>query len=336
VREQTVECGAAEYPAACDAAEGDGPAKGDRMSAKIRFALQLSNQNIPWNDYLAAIKVADELAFETFWSFDHLMPIGGDMDGSCHECYATMAAFAAATKRIRIGALVSGSAYRNPAMTLKLATQIDVISNGRFDFGIGAGWAEREFKAFNLPFATPKERIGGLKEMLDLAKLVWTGDPTKKVSYAGKYVQATDLFINPQPVQRPRPPILIGGGGEQLTLRVVARHADMWHGFGDGETLKHKLGIIDNYARGYGRDPKEIIRSTSASIFVGEPTAEQLARATGGRRPPSIISGTPAAIEARLRETIDLGVTYFMVNSPLGVDFDNWRRVSEQIIPRFA
>src|SRR4029079_10879578 len=156
---------------------------------KIRFAVALSKQNIGWNDYLAAVKAAEEMAFETFWTFDHLMPIGGNMDGPCHECYTTMAAFAAATKRIRIGALVSGAAYRNPALTIKMATQVDLISNGRFDFGIGAGWAEREFKAFDIPFASPKERIGTLRELLELAKKVWEGGPGEKVTYEGKYVQ---------------------------------------------------------------------------------------------------------------------------------------------------
>lgn len=304
---------------------------------KIRFAVALSNQNIAWNDYIAAARVCDELRFETFWTFDHLMPIGGDMSGPCHESYATMAAFAAATKRIRIGALVTGAAYRNAAMQIKLATQIDVISNGRFDFGIGAGWAEREFKAYDLPFESPKERIGKLREVLDLAKLLWSGDPTKKVSYEGKYVKATDLFLNPQPVQRPRPPILIGGGGEQLTLRVVARHADIWHGFGDKDSLKRKIALIDGYARGYGRDPNEIAKSTNVGIWVGEPPPERLTRLTPGRggAPPSVISGSPEQIAGRIRELADLGVSYFIVGSPLGVDFDNWRRVSEQVVPLF-
>ena len=306
------------------------------MAPRIRFAVALSNQNIAWNDYLAAVKACDELRFETFWTFDHLMPIGGDMSGPCHESYATMAAFAAATKRIRIGALVTGAAYRNAAMQIKLATQIDVISNGRFDFGIGAGWAEREFKAFDLPFESPKDRIGKLRETLDLAKLLWSGDPTKKVTYEGKYVTAHDLFLNPQPVQRPRPPILIGGGGEQLTLRVVARHADIWHAFGDKETLKHKIGLIDEYARGYKRDPAEIVKSTNVPIWVGQPSDELLQRASGGRRPASFISGDPGAIEQQLREYVDLGISYFILSSPGGVDLENWQRVSEQVIPRFA
>jgi alkanesulfonate monooxygenase SsuD/methylene tetrahydromethanopterin reductase-like flavin-dependent oxidoreductase (luciferase family) len=305
------------------------------MPKPIRFSVALANQNIAWADYRAALLAADALAFETFWTFDHLMPIGGDPDGPCHESYTTMAAFAAMTRRIRIGALVTGAAYRNAALQIKMATQIDVISDGRFDFGIGAGWAEREFRAFDLPFATPKERVGKLRETVELAKRLWTGDPHKKVTYEGKYVKAYDLFLNPQPVQRPRPPILIGGGGEQLTLRVVARHADIWHGFGDLDTLKRKIDLIGEYARGYKRDPDDIAYSTNVSIWVGEPPAEVLQRLSGSRGNRSLISGDPAAIEARLREYVDVGITYFIVGSAGGLDLDNWRRVSEQVLPRF-
>ncbi len=307
----------------------------------IQFDLKLPPQNVSWDDYLATAIAADKLAFGTFWTFDHLYPIGGDMEGSEHECYATMAALAAVTRRVRIGALVSGVIYRNPAMQIKLATQIDVISKGRFDFGIGAGWAEREFKSFNIPFPEVKERIGTLRETLDLAKLVWSGDPRAKVSYSGKYVQATDFFISPQPIQRPHPPIVIGGGGEQLTLRVVARHADVWHGFGDPETLKRKVELIDGYAPNYGRQGSDIVKSTDVQIWVGELTdanAESIAqhmRRTVDQVRSGVISGSPATIEQRVRGLIDLGITRFVIPA-WGPQFaDNWRRVSEEIIPRF-
>ena len=254
-----------------------------------------------------------------------------------------MAALAAATKRIRVGALVSGVAYRNPALQIKEATQVDVISGGRFDFGIGAGWAEREFKAFNIPFPEPKVRIRMLRETLDVAKLLWSGDPRKKVSYEGKYVKVTDIFLNPQPVQRPHPPILIGGGGEQLTLRVVARHADIWHGFGDAETIRRKIGLIDGYARDYGRDPATIAKSTSVSIWVGDRIPDEAvgehraaARPPGRADPRRDDPGRPGAIEARLRDLIALGVTYFIVSAGSPALAENWRRVSEEIIPRFA
>ena len=308
----------------------------------IRFAIALPPTQVAWGDYLAAAQAADTMAYETFWGYDHMMPIFGDMDGPNFECYTTMAAIAAATKRIRVGALVSGVAYRNPAMQIKEATQVDVISGGRFDFGIGAGWAEREFKAFDIPFPEPKERIGMLRETLDVAKLMWSGDPRQKVSYAGKYVRVTDLFLNPQPVQRPHPPILIGGAGEQLTLRVVARHADIWNSFGDADTMRRKIGLIDEYARGYGRDPATIAKSTNVSIWVGDLPESVVARlhAITGRPADGIragfIQGEPAAIEARLRELAALGIGYIMVSGGSPALVDNWRRVSDQVIPRFA
>lgn len=308
----------------------------------VQFDLKLPLQNVSWEDYRAAAVIADDLAFGTFWGWDHLFPIFGDMDESEHECYTTLAAVAAVTRKVRLGAHVSGVMYRNPALQIKLATAIDVISNGRFDFGIGAAWAEREFRAFNIPFPAPKVRIGTLRETLDLAKLLWSGDPRKKVSFEGKYVKADGLFINPQPVQRPHPPILIGGSGEQLTLRVVARHADIWHGFGDLATLQRKIGLIHGYARDYDRDGTTIVKSTDAPIWVGElsdATVARISELTG--RPAeqlrgSIIQGDPASIEQRLRSYVELGISRFIVSAWSPEFADNWRRISEEIIPRFA
>jgi alkanesulfonate monooxygenase SsuD/methylene tetrahydromethanopterin reductase-like flavin-dependent oxidoreductase (luciferase family) len=307
--------------------------------AQIQFDLKLPPQSVTWDDYEASAVIADGLAFGTFWTWDHLYPIFGDMDSAEHECYTTLAALAAATKKVRLGAHVSGVMYRNPAYQIKLATEIDVISHGRFDFGIGAAWAEREFRAFDLPFPEPKVRIGTLRETLDLAKLLWSGDPRKKVTYAGKYVKAADLFLNPQPVQKPHPPILIGGGGEQLTLRVVARHADIWHGFGDPATLQRKIDLISTYAADYGRDGHSIVKSTDAAIWVGElpDSAARRIAELGGRTADQVrastLSGEPAAIARRLQPYIDVGITRFVVPA-WGPEFsDNWRRVSEEIIP---
>lgn len=310
--------------------------------AAVQFDMSLAQHNVSWDDWIKTAIALDGLGFGTFWGFDHLYPIGGDLDGPEHECYTTMAAAAAVTKRIRIGALVSGVMYRNPALQIKMATEIDVISNGRFDFGIGAAWAEREFKAFNIPFPEPKVRIATMRETLDLAKLAWSGDPRKKVTYEGRYVKAYDLFINPQPVQRPHPPIVIGGSGEQLTLRVVARHADVWHGFGDLATLKHKIELIDGYAPTYGRSGADIVKSTGVSIWVGDlpdTLVDRMAQQSG--RPAAqirrgLLSGSPAEIEQKLRPYVDLGITRFIVSSMGPGNVDNWRRVSDEIIPRFA
>jgi alkanesulfonate monooxygenase SsuD/methylene tetrahydromethanopterin reductase-like flavin-dependent oxidoreductase (luciferase family) len=335
----------------CDNPDGTrGPEHGADAGASVRedptlpsiqFDLKLPHQSVTWEEYRAAAQAADELAFGTFWGWDHLYPIFGDMEGPEHECYTMLAATAAVTKRIRIGAHVSGVMYRNPALQIKMATEIDVISGGRFDFGIGAAWAEREFRAFHLPFPEPKVRIGTLRETLDLAKLAWSGDPRKKVTYQGKYVQATDLFLNPQPIQRPHPPIVIGGGGEQLTLRVVARHADVWHGFGDPATLKRKIDLIHGYARDYGRDVAEIAMSANASIWVGQlpDSAVQRMAQLSGRSPDQIrasfIQGNPATIRQGLQPFIDVGITRFILEAS-GPGFeDNWRRISEEVVPLF-
>lgn len=309
----------------------------------IRFDLVLPSSQLAWGDYLSAAQAADTMRYKTFWGFDHLLPVWGDMDGPCFEIYTTMAGIAAATKRIRVGVLVSGVAYRNPALQIKQATQVDVISGGRFDFGIGAGWAEREFKAFDIPFPEAKVRIGMLRETLDVAKLLWSGDPRQKVSYEGTYVKVTDIFLNPQPVQCPHPPILIGGAGEQLTLRVVARHADIWNSFGDADTTRRKIGLIDEYARGYGRDPGEIVKSTNVFIWVGDRMPDEaLAKISQlNGRPVDLlrrlyIQGSPEAIEARLREQIALGITHFQVMGDHPALVENWQRISDEIVPRFA
>src|SRR5262249_20172622 len=157
-----------------------------------------------------------------------------------------------------------------------------------------------------------------------------------------KYVQATDLFLNPQAVQRPHPPIVIGGGGEQLTLRVVARHADVWHGFGDPATLRRKIALIDDYARDYGRDGSQIVKSTDAWIWVGDlpdSAVERISQLNG--RPPAqirstILQGNPASIEEQLRERVKIGIGRFVVQAGHPSFADNWRRISEEIIPRFA
>ena len=306
-----------------------------KSKRRVRFSVAQSNQHIEWADYVAALKAADEMAFETFWSFDHLMPIGGDSDGSCHECYTTLAAHAALTKRIRIGALVTGAAYRNPALQIKMATQIDVISNGRLDFGIGAGWAEREYRAFNIPFHSPKERIGTLRETLVLAKRLWSGDPTKKVTYEGKYVQAHDLFLNPQPVQKPRPPILIGGGGRRV-LQLAGQAADIvginpsmrpgrpaGRALLDltGERVAAKVAIAREAARAAGRDPDALRYQTSVlalTVTDAPRHGSWVSSLAADVRDPAVLASSPAVLRGSVADCVD---TLLRRREELGLDY---------------
>lgn len=312
------------------------------MAPRARFGIGISPQHVDWPAYRDAARAIDQMGFDTFWTWDHLLPISGDPDGVDHECYTLMAALAEVTRRVRLGALVTGVMYRNPALQIKMATQLDVISGGRLTWGVGAAWAEREFTAYQIPFPEPKVRIRTLRETLDLAKLLWSGDPRKKVTYEGRHVVARDLFLNPQPLQRPHPPIMIGGSGEQLTLRVVARHAEIWHGHGDLDTLKRKIALIHQYAPDYGRRGEEIVKSTTRQIWVGKVPDEVVARrAAALRTSPEaargvFLAGDPSYIEDQLHRLIEAGVTYFIVNWVWVGEEKNWERISEQIIPRFS
>ena len=147
--------------------------------------------------------------------------------------------------------------------------------------------------------------------------MLWSGDPREKVTYEGKHVRARDLFLNPQPVQRPRPPILVAGGGEQVTLRVAARHADVWHGLaGDEDTLRRKIALFDGYARACGRDPGEIVKVADLDIRVGGPPAPR-APFKPSYRDPIVFSGHPEEVAGRIREVVKgLGITYFIVRRP--------------------
>ncbi|MBA2469585.1 MAG: TIGR03560 family F420-dependent LLM class oxidoreductase, partial [Chloroflexia bacterium] len=191
--------------------------------------------------------------------FDHFAPIQGDVDGPCLEGWTVLAAFAAETERLRLGLMVTGNTYRHPAVLAKIAATVDVISEGRLDFGIGAGWNVYEHESMGLPLYQPGERIRRLGEACEIIKGLFT-QPT--VDFDGRYYQLKDARSEPKPVQKPWPPFVIGGSGEQLTLRVVANHADIWNYTGGSvEEFRHKVSVLHGHCAAVGRDPAEITLS---------------------------------------------------------------------------
>jgi F420-dependent oxidoreductase-like protein len=234
--------------------------------AKLRWGIKTSPQHTTYDALLKIWQDAENTpAFEHAWLFDHFNPIQGDLDGTCFEGWTLLSAMAAQTSRLRLGLMVAGNTYRHPAVHAHMAATVDVISNGRLDFGIGAGWNEYEHESMGLPLYPPGERIRRLGEACEITKRLFTQQLT---DFDGRYYQLKEARLEPKPIQKPYPPLVIGGSGEKLTLRVVAQYADVWNfgGFDDVEQFRHKLRVLHEHCAAVGRDPNEIELSVQTRI----------------------------------------------------------------------
>jgi F420-dependent oxidoreductase-like protein len=236
----------------------------------VSVGIKLSPQNCAIGDLRAVWRIADEAGFDHLWAFDHFNPIFSDVAGDVFEGMTLLAAMAEATSRVRIGLMVAGNTYRHPAVLAKMATTIDHLSGGRLEFGLGASGAEIEHTMLGIPFYTAGERIRRLGEALTVCRKLWTEE---RASFDGRYYRLTDAISNPKPLQRPHPPIWVGGGGEKLTLRVVAEHADVWNVIGSVEEVVRKASVLDQHCAEVGRDPAEIRRSVQPRFDPADPAA---------------------------------------------------------------
>ncbi|HZS76826.1 MAG TPA: LLM class F420-dependent oxidoreductase [Ktedonobacteraceae bacterium] len=227
---------------------------------KLSFGIKTAPQFTTYDDILRVWNEADRLPeIEHAWAFDHFIPLGPDPTGPQLEGWTLLGALAARTERLRLGLMVTGNIYRHPAVLANIGATVDVISHGRLDFGIGAGWNEMECNMYGIPLYAPGERIRRLGEACEVIKLLWT-EP--RANFNGKYYQLRDALCEPKPVQKPYPPFVIGGSGEQLTLRVVAKYANIWNFAGGSvETFQHKNEVLNGYCKEIGRDPQTIQRS---------------------------------------------------------------------------
>ncbi len=227
---------------------------------KLRFGIKTAQQFTTYEDILRVWTEADSIpGIEHAWAFDHFIPLGPDPTGPQLEGWTLLGALAARTERLRLGLMVTGNIYRHPAVLANMATTVDIISQGRLDFGIGAGWNELECSMYGIEIYTTGERIRRLGEACEVIKLLWT---QTVANFDGKYYHLKDARCEPKPVQKPYPPFVIGGGGEQLTLRIVAQYASVWNFVGgDVETFRHKNEVLDGHCAAIGRDSRTIERS---------------------------------------------------------------------------
>ena len=291
-----------------------------------------------FNRLQESVQECEKDGYTSVWLDDHLML----RDMPILECWTTLSALSKQTKTIRLGTMVTCNSFRNPSLLAKMAATLDNISEGRLELGIGAGVQENEHTAYGYPFLSPNDRIERLNEAVEIIKKLWT---EQKASYSGKHYQIRDAVCEPKPVQKPHPPIIIGGGGEKLTLKVTAKHADRldWGYVPTLEEYNRKLNVLKNHCKSVGRNFDEIEKSCwpSGQIFVGENKKELIEKAL--RCVPEGVSweyfiqssfvGNPKECVKLLRQYVDVGVTYFMLYFGDFPDLDGLRLFAKKVIP---
>ena len=250
----------------------------------MKFSVQTGQQNIEWGELSETWQRIEALGYDGAWTIDHFLPTGTrDTEGPCMDGWVVLAALAAETKRLRLGTLVTGNLFRNPALLAKTATTIDQISGGRVDFGIGAGNNPREHEAYGWDFPSARERLDRLDEALQVIRLLWSDE--EEVSFEGEYYSLNQAPFRPAPVQRPHPPIMVGGAGERRTLNIVARHADAWNGVGNGRRPRAK-----------GRGAAPALQRRGAALRGDQPHGRHAA--DPGRESTSVGRSAPPSVAA--------------------------------------
>jgi len=283
------------------------------------FGIMTAPMQVDYQDVLRVWREADTVPqIEHAWLFDHLMPIGGDPDGPAYEGWTLLSALAAHTRRLRLGLLVTSNRFRPPAMLAKIATTVDIVSGGRLDFGIGVGsrpdhpLARREYAAHGLPFHDTAHAVGSLAEACTVIRRLWT--EAEPFDFDGTYVRLTGAFGSPKPVQRPHPPILIGGRSS-ATLRVAAEHADLWNiPGGDIDDVVRRSALLDRYCTEIGRDPASVTRSIHLPVSYDRPGDTQDA----------------------IGEAIDAGFRHLVLGLPAPYPADVARWAADKLVSKWA
>ena len=306
------------------------------MSGKVEFAFWSPQAGATVKTLLDRAEMAERLGYHSFWLVDHFWTLGlPDVD--LLEAMAMMSAIAARTERVRIGTLVLCNSFRNPALLAKSLTTIDHISNGRLEVGLGAGWMEQEYRANGYEFPSVGTRLRQLEEGLQILKAMFTEN---RATFKGRYYTVADAPNNPKHVQKPHPPIMIGGAGEKVMLRLVAKYADRWNCPAGYRDFKKTLGVLHEHCRAVARDPKEITVSEQLMVCIGANKAEadQKWEMAKGRKPFSFtaVKGTPDEVIKQLRERVAWGITMFTIMFADMAPPQTVELFAREVMPAFA
>ncbi len=306
----------------------------------IEFGIQTAPQHNTYDELLAVWQTAEREGFDHAWTFDHFIPIFSDPTGPCMEGWTVLTALMAQVPRLRGGTLVTGNSYRHPALLANIAATLDVISGGRVEMGIGAGWWETEYSAYGFDFPHVSERIYAMEEALQVMQALWTEE---RANFDGRFYTITDALCEPKPVQKPHIPIWVGGAGPQLTLRAVARHADGWNTFlQPREDYTELLGALEKHCEKLGRDPATIRKSLAAPLVIDTDPARldaKLKQVAETRRstPDDVrrraLIGTPDDIAAQLKSLEELGVDHVILSLRAPYNHDELALFGREVIP---
>lgn len=288
-----------------------------------------------WEDLLELCGHAERTGWDGLWIADHFMPMGGDLSGPTQEAWTLLAALAALVPRVRIGTMVTGNTYRHPPVLAKQAAQVDLISGGRLVLGLGAAWQQNEHDAYGIPFYTMGERLRRLDEAVQIIRSLFENERT---TFEGRYYQVKDAPLSPKPVQRPRPPILIGGGGEKVTMRIAAQWADEWNVWGTPDVLAQKRTVLERHCETLGRDPAEIQRSANALVLLSDDA--KLVEEARSRPGMPLIAGNAAEVKETVRAYVEAGVDELIVpdfnlRREVARRKDAYDRFIEEVAPQF-
>ena len=310
-------------------------------TTRVRFGIQTPQEGVAFDALATHWREADTLGFDSIWIDDHFYAVVRPPTEPQMEAWTLLAALARETQRIGIGILVTCNSYRSPALVAKMAATVDMLSGGRLIHGMGAGWYQTEYEAYGYDFPPVGVRLAQLDEALRLQKLLWSEE---RATFAGRHYRVQDALCSPKPLQQPHPPILIGGGGERVLLRLVARHADVWNNGGDVAEFRRKLDVLRSHCATEGRDYDTIEKSWFGNVIIDADPAraqtrlERVAAAWGmpaAQMAARALAGTPDQVVARVREYVAIGVTHFIGMFGRVEDLRSTRLFAERVLPEF-
>ncbi len=308
--------------------------------APLHFGIQTPQEGTTFDALAEHWRAVDDLGFDSVWLDDHFYSVLRPRAEAQMEAWTLLAALVRETRRIRMGILVTCNSYRNPALLAKMAATVDVLSGGRFIHGIGAGWFADEYEGYGYEFPDVGTRLAQLGESLRLQKLLWADETP---SFQGRFYRLKDAWCEPRPIQKPGPPVLIGGG-EKVLLRIVARHADMWNCPGTVEELGHKIEVLRKHCATENRPVDGIARTWFGNVVIdtdaarGRTRLERMATAWG-MSPEAMakraLAGTPEVVIDRIREYQAVGITGFIGMFGRVEDLRSSRLFGEKVLPAF-